>query len=561
MSEKVRFIFSTRTLGSDRAFAKQSELTAESTIRKYLVNHFMSITEVSIFTKSPKDVRNWDRAYGDVRNWVKKYYDAENHELCGTNLKLFFGGNCAENLRKSTFESWYNNLIAKDKTNDLFNTLFDSRTVSAKIEHETSCCPGKEAYDRLTARFSYYCLSNPSTAEGIEAFAVPHLEWRADKAWIQALIEEKFDKEANDFNTLYLILHDNDVPGHEKTVFHFLTPKESKLLLMGKDKTNGVDEKTEDELEYNGKKIKIKVETIEKDQEKEEVLVYNDKKINIIVFQHTWNDAMAILTKSGIGLESIKRQFGVNKKIVNEIFNGNTDENKKKYFLELNCDAFVDLCQKDIDCEEKKNRLEANSLPSGKNYYVYNDNGALLTELMHVKIDASSAKKIVEFVKLLRAPAFEKDSLIDVDKMRFPLIIKLYKSFFDDWEKACSNEDNKKKIRNHRNRQALEENLDRVFSFFNNSSIWVRIVDVKDPEASQKAVDEFKYFDNIGLYSFSSAKENLEYGTRLFSQNYLDTSLGGHSNYVTPVLYGNEVESLASLKREYVVINPNQANK
>lgn len=91
----------------------------------------------------------------------------------------------------------------------------------------------------------------------------------------------------------------------------------------------------------------------------------------------------------------------------------------------------------------------------------------------------------------------------------------------------------------------FEQKLYSRYSFFNNSSIWLRLV-IKngdgDDEKIAKAKNELEYFNRIGLYDYGSAKENLEYNIRVQSHNYLDTTSGGHGEYVTPVLYGNEVE-------------------
>lgn len=87
----------------------------------------------------------------------------------------------------------------------------------------------------------------------------------------------------------------------------------------------------------------------------------------------------------------------------------------------------------------------------------------------------------------------------------------------------------------------LEKHLQQQYSFFNNSSTWIRLVDWKQSEISE-AVKEMVYFGNIGLYDYGSAKENLEYNIRIQSHNYLDSTEGGHGEYVTPVLYGNEVD-------------------
>lgn len=101
----------------------------------------------------------------------------------------------------------------------------------------------------------------------------------------------------------------------------------------------------------------------------------------------------------------------------------------------------------------------------------------------------------------------------------------------------------------HKNKRALEENLRHMFSFFNNSSIWVRLV--KNEDEKERAIREFTYFNRIGLYSYDSAWENLEYTTRIFAENYLLSSVGGHGRFVTPVLYGNETKALETMRQVF----------
>ena len=68
-----------------------------------------------------------------------------------------------------------------------------------------------------------------------------------------------------------------------------------------------------------------------------------------------------------------------------------------------------------------------------------------------------------------------------------------------------------------------------------------------DVDAFNRAVNEFKYFNNIGLYDYPSAWENLEYDTRVIKQNYLESALNGHGNYIAPELFGDEVKAMKIL--------------
>lgn len=93
--------------------------------------------------------------------------------------------------------------------------------------------------------------------------------------------------------------------------------------------------------------------------------------------------------------------------------------------------------------------------------------------------------------------------------------------------------------------EKFNQNIKVKYSFFNNSSIWIRLV-IKDGNDDEKKIEEaikdLKYFEKIGLYNYDSAKENLEYNIRIQKQNYLDSTTLGHGVYVTPQLYGDETE-------------------
>jgi hypothetical protein len=86
-------------------------------------------------------------------------------------------------------------------------------------------------------------------------------------------------------------------------------------------------------------------------------------------------------------------------------------------------------------------------------------------------------------------------------------------------------------------KQRFRNNLMTVFSFLNNSSIWVRVVD--EDEQKSRTKDGFKPFDDLELYKYGSAKENFDFNCRNQSENWLE---GDHGHDVTPILYGNESE-------------------
>ena len=106
----------------------------------------------------------------------------------------------------------------------------------------------------------------------------------------------------------------------------------------------------------------------------------------------------------------------------------------------------------------------------------------------------------------------------------------------------------------------FDKNVNIVYGFFNNSSIWIRLV-VKDGNHDDQKIinanNELEYFKKIGLYDYGSAIENLDYNIRLQPQNYLDSKTLGHGVHVTPVLYGDEAESLNILRDNNIKIEYN----
>ena len=356
-----------------------------------------------------------------------------------------------------------------------------------------------------------------------------HCSWKPQKDWIVALVKDTnlISPISGKENTLYLLLHDKDVPGYDGQVFLTLTPEQlDKLEIKG-------GEKKGDGWYYNGWRVKV------------------------LVFNHVSNAAVELLKKNKrtandiiVGIKSI---FDYKNKI-EQLFNPKLPPNEKKdAFKNLPSKSILDLCNLTIPIEKNgaipKEFLSPCPLHDGKkNYYEYLDNGALLTELMHVKTDIRASKQFCTLVSMLRKPGLEKSEM-NIKKMCFPLIIRIYKSFFVDWAHEKEKKD-QKNILEHDNNLAIDDNLNRVFSFFNNSSIWVRLVDINDGIAYKRAVAEFNYFNNLGLYDYPSALENLEYNTRVFSDNYLVSFLGGHGCYVNPVLYGNETGALKILANE-----------
>ena len=411
------------------------------------------------------------------------------------------------------------------------------------LESEDDC---KKAFcqESKLQRFSYFTCDNTNNNPDHNAFAVRC--WRESSVgWINELIKDETLCKLEPDGILYLMMHDKDVPGYEGKSFEILTPEKINNIggVLGQKENNK--------------------------------WVYNGFEVRIIIFNHVGNAIVDILKKSKLKEANIAQKVESiynNQQVLKEKLFIKLEPSQRRDFSGLDEDGFVDVC--DNVFEEESLTKNTKTLPSGCLRYDYVDvNGALLTELMHVKADLRSSNEFLKFLKALRRPALDsndENKIVDVRKMKFPIIIKIYKSFFDDWEKSVDSEEGlndnqkdkkkkkaekKKKIRNHSNKMALEENLDKALSFFNNSSIFIRLVDINDTKAYDNAVAEFEYFDSIGLYDYDSAWENLEYNTRIQPQNYLESLESGHGNFVTPILYGDESKARVILKNNHVVMS------
>lgn len=422
-------------------------------------------------------------------------------------LKIYFNNNNWRNLPRQEFGFFNNSLQSNEKS------YRDHLLEWLQTQNDPKCMA-------LRRYFSFYTLPSDAVngnAVDNSVFAVHHLAWTPDdkdgESWIKAIAKETvFGNALQKDDHLYLVLHDKDLPNKTEPFFVL------------------------DSSECNQLKQKAGLAC----------------ELHVILFQHTSNDIVTILKSSKSSADDVVSKIKIlveYREKINELFNKNTSKTDKASIMKgLPTDIGLDMI---------KNPIE-NSYFSQKSenlYCVYEDkNNALLIELMHTLIGIDCANQFKALVNKLRKDAYNKDvppRITEIKKMKFPLIVKIYKSFFDDWENVMDKEEDKKAIREHRNNKAMEDNLKRVFSFFNNSSIWIRLVDMYDEIAFQNAIAEFKYFDNIGLYDFDSAWENLEYNTRVFDQNYLESSIGGHGSYVTPLLYGDERESMKSLIKEF----------
>lgn len=395
-------------------------------------------------------------------------------------------------------------------------------------------------------RFSYYTCDDNNNPE-CSVFAVPC--WKEPSVeWINALINDESVGTLGKGDTLYLILHDKDVPGCSGKTFEILTPE--KIEIIQKSFGDIVGEKRVAPT-------------------KEAKWMQNSFEIKIIVFNHVGNAIVDILinknnaTKTSANIARQIESIFENKILIDSLFDPKIQD-PLGVFLKLDVNGFVDLCNNQIDTvqinkNEHQIKVDKQLLSSErKYYYTYDDsNGALLTELLHVKADIRSSEQFKDLIEKLRTPAYTKltkeISISKIKDMMFPIIIKI-RDFFGEWENAVEDKIIKEQIRSHRNNEALKQNLEGAMSFFKDSSIFIRLV--KDDDAYNEAVNEFNYFDQIGLYDYDSAWENLEYNTRIQPHNFLETSVGGHGNFVTPVLYGDENVAREVLVKNYVLAVP-----
>lgn len=508
MSE--RYIFSTRYLCDKYAFDERKPLKSGGPIDSFIKSRlWQKEAAFDLYSKNKEEIRRYCED-----NSIDGFDDGMND----TDIQSDFDNGSGSYLYLVPF--------------------FKANGLGAK-EKDLVSCPGKDTKEKLESRFSFFIPQNANSNNKV--FAVPHLNWSASNEWLKCLInDDSFGPALKQGDTLYLILHDNDVPGFNNTPFKILSQEEVKVL---------------------------KLET--------------DVTLKIIVYQHSSNDVVDILVKDKIDNDFVQMKinslFNNHEKIKKIFTNGfvfDSDDARTAFqnaLFSLEADCSVDLYEgigisennfkkEQLHDKNDENNLDENKLQSTseRTYYTFSDtNGVLLTALMHVALTPKSrqANPLIDLLSFLYKLEATDTPKGEIQKYRFPLIIKICKSFFKKWEDSVEpnepNEGKKKElidvIRNHHNKIALDENLERVFSFFNNSSIFLRLVDFDDDIAEKKAIAEFKYFDNIGLYDYDSAWENLGYNLRIFQENYLESTLDGHGNFVTPLVYGDEVNALKIL--------------
>ena len=151
-----------------------------------------------------------------------------------------------------------------------------------------------------------------------------------------------------------------------------------------------------------------------------------------------------------------------------------------------------------------------------------------------------------------------------------PLLVRTNIDTFFNVLKVEANKEGNSKICNEQNKDAVISSIENTekaikksdaFNFLKNSSIWMRLCDNEDwdgdedpssqPENVRRALEEFKWFKELGLYEFNAAKEYIEYNVRAQKENYI-AEFGGHGVHITPLLYGNEVKC-----RDFFIYNEN----
>lgn len=135
-----------------------------------------------------------------------------------------------------------------------------------------------------------------------------------------------------------------------------------------------------------------------------------------------------------------------------------------------------------------------------------------------------------------------------------PIIIKSnFYSFFQCLEDAVLN---RAKLIGRSNASTVHHNIkatlrkkEKDINYLLNSSIWIRFCDEGAEHVSLKeadALEEIKWFQELGLYDYKAAQEYIEYQFRSQKDNYLaeikGKGSGGHGVHITPTVYSDEVE-------------------
>lgn len=103
----------------------------------------------------------------------------------------------------------------------------------------------------------------------------------------------------------------------------------------------------------------------------------------------------------------------------------------------------------------------------------------------------------------------------------------------------CRIDDKEKCIENLRHTKQIIETR-RPFNFLENSSIWIRFCENDDTEGQKAALEEFEWFNELGLYGLKPAYEYIDYHLRAQKVNYLRDF--GHGVHITPIVYSDEAE-------------------
>ena len=214
MSDTIQFIFSTRFLGDVQqkiSFSQRTDLEKDTPVYAYLRS---ALLQPEVFLQTIRLAKSTGKGFGE-------------HQI-------YFNPDDDDDSVLDTVKTQMSQNVIRDEYNNLIDYLFSQGIAPPIISKKIANCPGKTVSDKLKSRFSYYLLNNHEAGSSTNAVAVPHLDWNADVEWIKALIEWSFRLDAGS-NELFLVMHDDDVPGFSHEPYKQLTGKQVYDLLKAQN--------------------------------------------------------------------------------------------------------------------------------------------------------------------------------------------------------------------------------------------------------------------------------------------------------------------------------------
>ena len=195
-----KYVFSTRYLGKGYAFSKSEKLPDNSEIVVYLQNHFWN--EKNIFS-----------LYHENKEMLRSIFEKKQIEF-------------DDSMDETDLEEAFNQNADFQMT---LRSVFKEKGIVQSNE-ELSNCLGDDNVAKIQSRFSYYVLNKaPSTNN--QVFAVPHIKWVAETEWMRSLCTHFGDGLTSE-DTLFLIMHDDDVPDYAHTPFKIFENEEIKVFKL-----------------------------------------------------------------------------------------------------------------------------------------------------------------------------------------------------------------------------------------------------------------------------------------------------------------------------------------